>query len=408
MNIAYASADFGIPVFGDKGASVHIQEMVSAFLETGHDVSVIAPQLGEAPASFGASLHRVRTVALEITEADLALAAQSDRIFKERRNLLTSKALEEELVRLHAARKFDFIYERYSLWSDAGARAAARLGIPLILEVNSPLLLEQMSYRKLVLHQEAERVERDVFASADQIFTVSEEVRAYVVSKGAAPEKTHVQHNGVDLNKFSPDGGKAELPFDGDIPVIGFSGSLKPWHGLEDLLEAFRLLRRRHIPCRLLIVGDGPMKSWIEGFAKGARLSRLVHVTGWLEHARIPEFMRCMDIAAAPYPAIDGFYFSPLKLFEYMACGRPVAASAIGQIPEIIQHGNNGMLCPPGDANALARLLEEMLSDKQLLGNLAAAAAASMKGRSWAGCARRIVSAAAHLASHPRSKAARG
>ena len=253
----------------------------------------------------------------------LALAAQSDRIFKERRNLATSKALEDELVRLHAAKPFDFIYERYSLWSDAGARAARRLGIPLVLEVNSPLLLEQLAYRRLVLRDEAERVERDVFRGADLIFAVSEEVRAYAVSKGAAPETTHVQHNGVDLEKFCPHGLKAELPFDDDTPVIGFSGSLKPWHGLEDLLDAFRILRRRAIPCRLLIVGDGPMKSWIEGFAKGGHMSHLVHVTGWLEHARIPEFIRRMDIAAAPYPAIENFYFSPLKLFEYMASWLP-------------------------------------------------------------------------------------
>ena len=397
MRVAYASADFGIPVFGGKGASIHIQEMVAAFLGLGHRVSIVAPHPGQLPEGYQAAVHRVKTMAPDITEQDLILAEQSDRVFKERRNLATGKAVEAELLRLHAETPFDFIYERYSLWSAAGVRAARKLGIPLILELNAPLLLEQQKYRRLLLAQEAERIEQEVFRGADLIYAVSEQVRDYALSKGALPDTTLVQANGVDPAKFNPNGPIADLAAASETPVIGFAGSLKPWHGLEDLVEAFRFIRHRGTPCRLLIVGDGPMQSWIDGFARGSDLSHLILLTGWISHDRIPDYIRCMDIAVAPYPSIDGFYFSPLKLFEYLACGRAVVASNIGQIADVIEHGKNGILYEPGNPAALALCLEELLADKGKRRMLASSAVETMCGRSWRDCASRVVDAVSFL-----------
>jgi glycosyltransferase involved in cell wall biosynthesis len=391
LRVAYASADFGIPVFGDKGASVHIQEMVNAFMENGHHVTIVAPQPGQVPNGFRAEVHRVRTMVPEITEMDLFLAEQSDRVFKERRNIATGKAVEAELLRLHAERPFDFIYERYSLWSAAGVRASHLIGVPIVLEVNAPLLLEQKKYRNLVLAQDAQNIEREVFSESDFIFAVSAEVREYVIAQGANPLTTFVQANGVDLAKFNPTGKVAEIFLSKKTPIIGFSGSLKPWHGLEDLVEAFRYLKHRRVPCQLLIVGDGPMQSWIDGYAKGANLSDQIHLTGWMPHSQIPELIRAMDIAVAPYPHIEQFYFSPLKLFEYMACGRAVVASRIGQIVEVIEHGKNGILFEPGNPAALAACLEALLIDECGRNQIANAASRAMTGRSWADVAANIV-----------------
>jgi glycosyltransferase involved in cell wall biosynthesis len=342
-------------------------------------------------------VHRVRTSALEITEQDLLLAEQSDRIFGERRNLAIGTVVEAELLRLHAEAPFDFIYERYSLWSTAGVRAARKLGIPLILELNAPLLLEQKKYRRLFLTLEAERIEQEVLRGADLIYAVSEQVRDYALSKGARPETTLVQANGVDLAKFNPNGPIADIAATADMPVIGFAGSLKPWHGLEDLVQAFRILRQRGTQCQLLIVGDGPMQSWIDGFARGSDLSRFILHTGLVPHHQMPNYIRCMDIAVAPYPRIDGFYFSPLKLFEYMACGRAVVASNIGQIANVIEHGKNGILCEPGDPAALAQCLEDLLADGDKRQILALSAFESMSGRSWHDCASRVVDAVSFM-----------
>jgi glycosyltransferase involved in cell wall biosynthesis len=392
MKIAYASADFGIQVFGGKGASVHIQEMLKAFVDHGCHVDVVSPQLGDVPAGFNATAHRVTTVPPAVTEADLALAKDGDRVFKERRNLAAAASVERELLQLHAAKSFDFIYERYSLWSAAGVRAARKLGMPIVLEVNAPLLLEQGKYRKLMLSEEAEAIERECFENADLIFAVSEEIRTYVISKGAPHDRTFAQPNGVDLTRFSPVGPVAGM-IDTHLPVIGFSGSLRPWHGLEDLLRAFQLLREHSRACHLLIVGEGPLRGWIDGYVEAANLQNHVTVTGWVPHDQIPAYIRRMDIATAPYPAIDEFYFSPLKLFEYMACGRAVIASDIGQIAQVIRHGENGMLYTPGRPTELALKIERLLINSDLRQKLGEAARISMDGASWHDCAGRILEA---------------
>jgi glycosyltransferase involved in cell wall biosynthesis len=390
MRIAYVSADFGIPVFGDKGASIHIQEMVKAFAALGHDVNLIATRLGTPPGSFAAEVSKVLTGPQD-AEA-LASGSGGERLFKERRYLELGRAVALDIERRHARQPFDFIYERYSLWSAAGVRATRKLGIPCIVEMNAPLLLEQRRYRQLVLETEAESIEREVFSGADEIHAVSDAVRNYAISRGASPGTTFVQPNGVNLSSFSPDGEIAEV---GNCigPVIGFSGSLKPWHGLEDLLEAFLILQKSKGDCRLLIIGEGPMRGWIEGFTQGTRLRDRVTLTGWQPYEKLPSFIRRMDVAVAPYPSIDDFYFSPLKLFEYLACGRAVVASGIGQIAETIDNGRNGLLCRPSDPDHLAASIATLIENDAMRSSLGHEAAASMRGRSWNDTAARIVAA---------------
>jgi glycosyltransferase involved in cell wall biosynthesis len=391
VRFCYVSADFGIPVFGDKGASVHIQAMVDSLMALGHDVHIVAPQPGASPSKTTAKLHRPRTRLPTISEADVQRATQSDRIFKERRNLAIAQSVEALVLELGDAVPFDAVYERYSLWSASGLRAARTLSLPFILEVNAPLLLEQQDYRQLVLSEEAERIEAEVFGGADLIYAVSEEVRAYCIAKGAAPSRTAVLENGVDLARFNPSGPKAELPFAPGLPVIGFSGSLKPWHGLEDLAVAFHTLRKRGNACGLLLAGDGPMRGWIEGFAKGAGLEDSIHCAGWIKHEDMPAYVRAMSVATAPYPKLESFYFSPLKLFEYMACGRAVAASRIGQIAHVIADRRNGRLTEPGNPDALADVLAELIADQRQRQALGLAAFQSMQGHSWLDCAKRVV-----------------
>jgi glycosyltransferase involved in cell wall biosynthesis len=406
MKLCYVSADFGIPVFGDKGASIHIQAMVDSLVELGHEVSIVAPQPGTIPTETRARLFRPKTRLPDISEADLQRAAQNDRIFKERRNLAIAQSVETMILELGKATPFNAVYERYSLWSASGLRAARKLGLPFLLEVNAPLLLEQQNYRQLVLSEEAAKIEAEVFSGADLIYAVSEEVRTYCIAKGATPSRVTVLENGVDLKRFSPTGPKADLPFPPELPVIGFSGSLKPWHGLEDLAVAFHSLHERGIACGLLLAGDGPMRGWLEGFAKGARLENFIHCAGWIRHEDMPSFVRAMNVATAPYPKLENFYFSPLKLFEYMACGRAVVASDIGQIAHVIKDWSNGRLTEPGNPEALANVLADLITNDQLAPELGSAAAMSMQGRSWLDCATRVMADIAELQVAPLKRLA--
>lgn len=390
MRIAYLSADYGIPVLGGKGASIHVQALIDAFDQLGHEVHLLCACLGSEQNPIRARVVEIqpRWQSGQNKQVDSAACSRS---WKEQHGLEIARELERVAIERHSSAPFGMIYERCSLWSKAGVRAARSISVPCIIEVNAPLLVEQSTYRELIASEVASHIEAEVFVSADGIVAVSDAVREYCVSRGAHRRRVHVMPNGVDIDRFRPDIPPALLEGLDDDPVIGFTGSLKLWHGLPDLMEAFRIVLRQHAEARLLIVGDGPMRSWIEGFAEGAGLKRKVLVTGWTAHCHLPALIRRMDVAVAPYPAIEGFYFSPLKLFEYLAAGRAIVASSIGQVSEIIEDGVNGLLAEAGNPQQLADCLCRTLADPNLRTRLGRAARAAAEGRSWLGNARRVL-----------------
>jgi glycosyltransferase involved in cell wall biosynthesis len=114
-----------------------------------------------------------------------------------------------------------------------------------------------------------------------------------------------------------------------------------------------------------LIVGDGPQREEIERAIAQRDLTAQVQWTGTVPPEQVPHWLSQMSVAVAPYAASENFYFSPLKVVEYMAAGLPVVASCIGQLKDIIDHGVTGILCPPGEATALAQALERLWRSPQ-------------------------------------------
>ncbi len=377
MRIAYLNADCGIPVFGDKGASIHVREMVRAMAQCGADVRVVATRVG---GTEGETLGVPVIHAFAKGDRDVP---SGDRAAKERLNMADAALACARLIKLYEEWPFDMIYERYSLWSRAGADAASHLGVPLIVEVNAPLLREQADCRELALAEVAASIENAVFMSADAFIAVSSPLRDYIVSRGASAERVIVAGNAVDTARFHPNVQPGDFGIPAGAFTVGFSGSLKSWHGLDVMMEAFRLLRQEVPKAHLLIVGDGPGRGWIDGFVRGARLETAVTMTGWIAHDALPRALAAMDAAIAPYPKSDDFYFSPLKLYEYLAAGKPVVASDIGQISDVIVSGTNGILVPPGDPVRLAQALMALRADARLAGRLATAAATLGAQHSW-------------------------
>jgi glycosyltransferase involved in cell wall biosynthesis len=141
---------------------------------------------------------------------------------------------------------------------------------------------------------------------------------------------------------------------------------MKDWHGLPVLAEAFTQLHRRCPQTRLAMVGDGPARPAMEKTLGDRGLGAAVTWHGRVSHEQIPALLAELDVAVAPYPQLDNFYFSPLKVYEYMAAGLPVVASDLGQLRQLICPGLNGLLCPAGDAAALADQLEMLAAQPQL------------------------------------------
>lgn len=336
MHIAYVCTDPGIPVWGAKGASVHVQEMLRAFLRRGDRVTLVSPRLEGLPPE---DLTAVEVVALPP-------APKGDAETRARALLSANGAVEMALGRIAP----DLVYERHALFAHAAMEWARAGDLPSILEVNAPLVTEQEAHRSLALPVEAEASVRRAMVAAGLVAAVSAPVAEHARTMGA--RTVRVVPNAVDPARFPKPGPPPERPF-----TVGFLGSMKPWHGLPALVDAFALLRREVPDARLLIVGDGPERSSVEARLVALGLSDAAEVTGLLPAARVPAALARMDVGTAPYGASGSFYFSPLKIYEYFAAARPVVASATGHLVDIVAEGRTGHLVPPDDPAALAGAL---------------------------------------------------
>ena len=380
MKILYLCCDSGIPVLGYKGASIHVRELISAFRRAGHDVILAAQVLNknpwETPASLDAKVIQIRasptttTSVAAVKEFQDTVGMKKGALGSEiRRILFNREVISSELKRQCDQSPPDFIYERLSLYGIAGVLLARLWRVPLLLEMNAPLAMEHNTYRE-ELHAMAAASERWTLSQADAVLPVSSQLRKHVLSLGIAPDRVHTLPNGVDPTIFCPavsdTAGRARLGLSAG-PVIGFVGGLRPWHGVEVLPEVLQKLAQRHSRVQMVVVGDGPLRAVLEKDFEARGVRDRVQITGIVSHDQVPAIIRHFDIALAPYPRLDhGFYFSPLKLYEYMACGIPVVASAVGQISEVIKDGKTGLLCPPQDLSALTAACDRLLRDRSL------------------------------------------
>lgn len=368
-HLLYLCTDRGIPVGGGKGASIHIREFLHALESTPYRATLLAAKADRhGVEAFSCPVHIMPDdFATDFFDRAGSLG-HDNAATREVKEFCRNQAALDMLRAIHDKTPFGVIYERYSLFGVTGHLAARRLGLPHVLEVNAPLVQEAARFRSLELLPLARAVERVVFGGADHVVAVSEAVQAYV--REVAPEaRVTVVPNGVDMDRFTADHDPAELPAvrrtDHEF-VIGFVGAIRPWHGVELLIEAFSWLADRLPHAVLCIVGKGgELQDQLMERCRRKGLEQRVRFLGAVPHEKIPAVLRQMDVVTAPYPRLANFYFSPLKLFEYMAAGKPIVASAIGQIPSILRD-DAGLLVPPGDIEELRLALLRLHDDAAL------------------------------------------
>ena len=397
MRFAYLSCDPGVPVFGTKGASIHVRQIRRALEQLGHEVALFSPSGDEQQsdpnvhsiplAGFGAEAARL------LRREDAGLPAHLAREF---RRVLHSEQIQK--TALPALKSFnpDVLYERYSLFGYAGVELARTLGIPHLIEVNAPLAEEAAKHRELILKRTAGELESQILCSADALFVVSEPVAEFARGVGVAGDRISIVTTGVDPDQFRPDISGREFRARHGLDatfVIGFVGTLKPWHDLETLVSAAKALVERGEPVHLLIVGDGPQLEWLRALD-----ADYITCTGAVPHDEVPEYMAAMDVVAVPYAPGGEQYFSPIKLFEAMASARPVVGADTGQVAQVIVDGESGLLYAPGNAQELAdkiRAVVQMPEQGKSLG--VAARQTVLKRYTWERNARTIAEVAQSL-----------
>jgi glycosyltransferase involved in cell wall biosynthesis len=367
--VLYVSADRGVPVRGHKGASVHVRSVADGIVGLGVETRILTSRAGAAdgPAPMAPLVEARSDRACAGFVAWLARWSGG------------GEALERAILRLldnlwlyPAGRREietwrpDLVYERYALTAVAGAALARYLRVPLVLEVNAPLADEERAFRGLRLGWLARRIEGWLLRRADVVVVVSWALHAHALRLGVRHERIRVLPNAVDPGRFHAghDGHEVRrrLGLDGAF-VVGFCGSLKRWHGVHHLIAAAAEVDAAR-ELRILIVGDGPERDRLIRQAEDLGLGERVRFSGAVPHDAVPAHLAACDLLAAPYEPSDGFYFSPLKLAEYLAVGRPVVASAVGEIPRTFGGIPGVTLVGGGDTPALARAIEQHAVDR--------------------------------------------
>jgi glycosyltransferase involved in cell wall biosynthesis len=255
-----------------------------------------------------------------------------------------------------------------------------------MLEVNARLVEEATRYRGLADPDAACR-ERRTLRTVDGIQVVSPALLRYARSIAPNVPACWIP-NGVDIRSFrrAPPAGVTP-PSSG--PLVGFVGSMKAWHGVHLLLDAFAAVREKRPEARLVLVGTGPEDASLRRRAGMPDLAGSVAFTGHVPHEQVPGLLKRFDVAVAPYLPQPDFYFYPLKVVEYLAAGVPVIYSEQGDLADLI--GPAGLPFQAGSADQLADRVLTVLNDEVLRSALGKEAVGRTAGYDWDTVARRVL-----------------
>ncbi len=378
----------------NDGQAVHIDELVGALRDAGHEVRIVGPG-SQRNSGMGREVGWVQRLKEVLPRTLYELMELGYSLFAYRRLMA-------------AVREFgpDVIYERYNLFLLAGLMLKRRTGLPLLLEVNSPLVRERSQFGGLSLKRVARWTEGVVWRGADFVLPVTRVLGAEIAAYGVPDERIVVIPNGINQSHFAgaPDPASARRTLGWpDALVLGFTGFIRDWHGVDRVV---RWMASPNAPenARLLVVGDGPVRGALESLARELSLGDRIRFTGVIPREDVPRHVAAFDIALQPAVVP---WASPLKLFEYLALEKAVVAPAVPNIKEVLVDGDNAVLFDPAAAHGFEDALTRLCSDQELRTRVGRAAGESIRrlGLTWRDNARRVVDLASRAGADKRASA---
>jgi glycosyltransferase involved in cell wall biosynthesis len=319
LRIAQVSADRGIDPHGTKGASQHLRGVAAGLAGLG---------------------HHVRTFTAVPTEATFPTAIQ-------------------RLDALSTTSEIDVVYERLSLGHRAGLDRARRLGVPFVLEVNSPLVDEAERHRPDSVSPDDRATEIELIREADLVISVATELTEWIQQFRTGPTLT--QPNGFEPSWFPVDHQVPSSARDVRYPLV-FLGHPKPWHGADRIVSLLVALARTGHRPNTLVIGGGAGAEWLLAAADRHGLGSQLTITGALAPREATQRLQDAVIGLAPYPAQSPFYFCPLKIIDYLAAGLAVVSTDQGDIARLV--GDAGIvITDPDDDVAFADAVRTLLND---------------------------------------------
>jgi starch synthase len=364
MRILYAASDQHVP--GTTGGSIHVISVAEGLAQLGHDVHALVTPGGTVP---DGAVHWV-PLPPPLGRKELRWANSG------------------AVRKIAAGIKPDVIMERYYNFGGEAITAARDIGAVTVLEVNAPVIDYPGSNKRLLdcalIVQPMRRWRDWICATSDLIVTPN----PAILPPQTPASKILELEWGADTERFRPGIG-GTVPFNRPADTVAvFAGAFRKWHGAIHIVTALRELRARgRADIGAVFIGDGPELDRVRDAAKG--LTGVIF-TGALPHDQMPAALAACDFGVAPFdpdthPALAlGFYWSPLKIFEYMASGLPVVAPAIDRIPTLVGHNTEGLLYDTAIRTGLPHAFEA-LTDTHLRDRLGRAARQrAMRDYSWA------------------------
>ena len=330
----------------------HVVGVIEAFKRLGHDVHIAA--YGEIP-----YIDKNEFNYYYLNNKNPLLPVPGLRGFATQWNFIS------EIIRVINDCNPDIVYLRWS-----GNLFLTRIkkkypNIPIVVECNG--VREQSVNGNGEIKKRYMRLyDKQYIKNASVISAITDDVRNFLLNRYSAltPDKIITNPNGVDLQKFRyiESDLRSDFNIPGEIPIIGFAGVFMPWHKVDVLIQAVQQIET---DVRLLLIGKGKGEyaSYLQSLADQKNGHRIIW-SGVIPHNDIPIYLSICDILVVPQ-AKERPLGSSIKLFEYMATGRAVAAANVGQLPEIIKNGENGLIFEP-DSDDLKRVLNRLIEDKPL------------------------------------------
>ncbi len=370
MRILYVSSRINAP----DGSSVHGRAFVRSTKKLEHTIETYPPIL---PIDYiqdkSNSIRRTFAEKARNFNAWKLLKSRMRRLGRHTGDLVDfMDGIVETIRYFFAIRKLlktfspDVLVYRATLFNFAPHLIRKLYRIPCVAEVNSIKYLEiSIASRSGAAARLTKFAEQFAINHSDRVFVVSESIKLFV-DQFYTPEHSFIVPNGVETEVFDPrrfnkKALKKELGL-GGRRVLGYVGSYKAWHGLDISLDLIKQLRRSPSEFVLLLIGNGEQYALIKSRIKEEGLEDCVLQVDYVPHSDVPKYAAVFDYAVMTYPDFEGFYFSPLKMYEYMSMGVPIVSTDTGQISSIIEHQENGVLVNPPTADNFQMAIEAIES----------------------------------------------
>jgi glycosyltransferase involved in cell wall biosynthesis len=388
MKICYIAPTEIIP--STNGGAIHTLELARNMVSKGHEVHVVAKYnkgVDEEKVQ-GVHVHRVRSSQKRLIGYPSALTS--------------SVRKTTDIIKKY---DIDILHERMTLPGGVGAIASKLYNVPSLLEVNGPVLEEHIALGNIPSHYHRFLLKRwrsRVLPIYGAYYVQTQSLKNIVSDWGLDNKEIHVIPNGVDITRFHPEINGDEILEKYQLVgknVITFIGSLREWHGITLLIRSIPKILKSSPDTKFMIIGSGPQQYEIERKITELNLQDNVLLIGAVPYQDIPKFIASSTICIAPFQPSKlgtmkkyGLYFSPIKLFEYMACAKPIITTSVGEVNNLFEDKKDAYLIRP-DKIELADAVIDLLENKSLRKQLGQKAREKVKNYTWERSTEKVIGA---------------